>query len=441
MQKATGSAAERGRSARSGTHSRKPGSWNESVALLQSSRPLLERILFDGILRFWDERVVDGRYGGYRLNHDVAGRYAGPHPRHVVAQARTLWYFARLGRLGLGEGNALEAARHGYDYLRRRLWDDRHGGFFWQVHADGRPLRPHKHALAVSFALYGLAEYAKATGDAGVERFLAEAFRCYDRHAHDPVHGGYREMLRSDWGTPEDLVGYWSKDPRLKTLASHLHLLEAYSSCLEVTSDPLMRERLGELVRIVTRAAHRPECHPADCVFRTDWSPAHEAPRRVEYGASMKRIWYVSEALALLGESDDSCRSHWLELYDEALRFGSDPRDGGFHLSGEWGGPAANRHKQWWVQAEALVGSLAMLELDGSPRFAAAFLDTLDWIAARQVDWTRGGWHHTVAPCGRVSGGKAGDWKTPYHTTRAILESLHRVERLGPTRAAGQSPV
>lgn len=56
----------------------------------------LERVLTENIIPFWYPKVIDLEYGGYRLNHDIQGRWKGLTNKHLVTQARTVWFFSRL---------------------------------------------------------------------------------------------------------------------------------------------------------------------------------------------------------------------------------------------------------------------------------------------------------------------------------------------------------
>ena len=63
-----------------------------------------------------------------------------------MTQARTLWFFSRYYNDGYGGSEFLEAARHGFEFLRDRMWDSVFGGFFWAVDTAGEiATRPHKH--------------------------------------------------------------------------------------------------------------------------------------------------------------------------------------------------------------------------------------------------------------------------------------------------------
>src|ERR1700752_4543861 len=70
--------------------------WRPNDQILLQPRKNLERILTENILSFWYPEVVDVKEGGYRLNHDVEGRWRGPANKCLVTQARTVWFFSRL---------------------------------------------------------------------------------------------------------------------------------------------------------------------------------------------------------------------------------------------------------------------------------------------------------------------------------------------------------
>jgi mannobiose 2-epimerase len=94
----------------------------------RESREDLERILTQNIIPFWYPETVDSADGGYRLNHDLYGKWMGPADKDLITQARTVWFFSRLSRTRYGTTEHLDAARHGYTFLRERMWDKEWGG-------------------------------------------------------------------------------------------------------------------------------------------------------------------------------------------------------------------------------------------------------------------------------------------------------------------------
>ena len=85
------------------------------------------------------------------------------------------------------------------------------------------------------------------------------------------------------------------------------------------------------------------------------------------------------------------------------------------------------------MQAEALVGCLDLYERTGLPEAGRAYLSILRWIDEAQADWTHGDWHECITPSGASEGQKAGPWKGPYHSGRAMLECIGRIARLAHT--------
>ena len=53
-----------------------------------------------------------------------------------------------------------------FDFLEAKFRDRTHGGYFAKVADDGKPTDRRKHVYLNAFALYGLAAYHRASGDA-----------------------------------------------------------------------------------------------------------------------------------------------------------------------------------------------------------------------------------------------------------------------------------
>src|SRR5262249_44749281 len=62
------------------------------------ARASLEKLLVEDVIPFWLPGTIDRERGGYRLNHDVEGKWQGPADNAIVTQARNVWFFARLSR-------------------------------------------------------------------------------------------------------------------------------------------------------------------------------------------------------------------------------------------------------------------------------------------------------------------------------------------------------
>ncbi len=398
-----------------------------------ASKPVLERILQENIIPFWYPQTLDSDYGGYRLNYDISGAYKGQSNKGIVTQARTVWFFSRLFNSDYKKQEYLDAARYGFNFLRDKMWDKQYGGFYWEVDAPGSvATKPDKHLYGQSFALYALSEFALATEDESIRHFARRLYDILEFYAHDSTHSGFRESFRRDWYTlPVTVNNYMNVSPNLKLMNTHLHLMESFTTFYRATNDPSVRERLLELIRIESNTVVRKNLGACTDKYNPNWIPLR-GPKydRVSYGHDIENVWLLIDSCKAVGISNSAFLDLYHTLFGYSLQYGYDSKNGGFYDSGAFRAQADRRDKVWWVQAEGLVSALKMYQLTGESVYANCYLQTLEWIVNKQVDWENGDWFSTISEDGKPSGDKAGLWKSPYHNGRAILECLEIIEVL-----------
>ena len=391
----------------------------------------LERMLNENIVSFWYPETLDPA-GGFRLHHDGQGDWLGPADKVLVVQARTVWFFSRLYNDGYGGEEHIEAAKHGFEFLRDKMWDPVFGGFFWAVDDAGQiATRPHKHLYAQSFALYALAEYVKATADTSAFDLAQDLFDLLDEKAHDVEYGGYQEWFFRNWQPGPQPGTYMPTPPGGKLMNTHLHLMEALTAYYLVSGDERVRERLLELMFVQANAVVRKRLGVCTDKYQRDWTPILEPPHnRVSYGHDIENVWLLIAAHNAAGLTNVPQRDLYRQLMDYALKYGFDHEAGGFYSAGEFDAPADERQKVFWVQAEGMVAALTMYRETGELKYWQAFVKTYDWVVERQADWAHGDWHAVIDKDGAMLGAKAGRWKSPYHNGRAVLESLRLLKKM-----------
>jgi mannobiose 2-epimerase len=79
-----------------------------------------------------------------------------------------------------------------------------------------------------------------------------------------------------------------------------------------------------------------------------------------------------------------------------------------------------------------VVGFLNAYRITGVAEFAEAALHTWDFIDACVIDHVGGEWYTRVSRDGVPEAGlsKVDFWKCPYHNTRAMLETIERIQQL-----------
>jgi mannose/cellobiose epimerase-like protein (N-acyl-D-glucosamine 2-epimerase family) len=401
-------------------------------AEVAATRGTVESLLLKNVIPFWHPQVLDTEDGGYRLNHDPKGAWKGKANKSIVTQARTLWFYSRLMRTPYAKPEYLDAARHGFRFLRDRMWDPWGGGFFWEVDSPGKKVTvPVKHLYGQAFALYALSEYARVSGDVDANDLARTLFRTLEVQAHDPLHGGYLEFFQADWkpATAETPKVMGHPSPTDKLMNTHLHLMEAFTAYVDLTRDPLARERLLELIAIQTNAVVRKSVGACTDKYQRDWTPLTGVKYDVvSYGHDIENVWLIADACRAARIPTGPYRDLFRTLFGYSLQHGFDAKEGGFYDSGPFGAPAARKDKVWWVQAEGLVAALTMTALFDDKAYPDCYRKTLDWITKRQADGDGGDWHETIRENGTLGGSKAHAWKGPYHNGRAIIQCLEILE-------------
>ncbi len=394
-------------------------------------RNLLRRTVFD----FYMPGCLDQVNGGY-LEDWKDGRFVARGEKFLTLQARQLWFFSTMASENIERAKCLEAAWLGYGFLQRAFRDARQGGYISKVTDAGEPVDRRKHAYHNAFVIYALVAYHQASRDGGALREAQELFRVWDRRAHDGRHGGYGEFFYQDWRPVTDpnesrYVGAIGT----KTYNTHLHLLEAFTALGKVWQDGVLRSRLDELVRINVGTVQHPDFRCNIDGWRPDWRMVEESGNlRASYGHDVECVWLTLDAVRTLGQSESLYRGWAESLAAYSLKYGFDSEHGGFFYTGPLGGNAEDTKKEWWVQAEALVGMLDLYRLTGDVRYYRAFKDTLDFIERHQVA-SNGGWWAARNADGspHANESRSSMWQGAYHNGRALLYSAKILSNLKPT--------
>ena len=398
---------------------------------LAELRRAMARELREGILPYWMARAADTRHGGFVGaidGDDVADADA---PKNAILNTRILWTFAAAYRV-LGDEAYRATAERAVQFVRACLIDRAHGGVYWMVNADGSPRDTRKHVYAQAFAIYALAEHFRATHDPASLDDAVALFRLVERHARDAVRGGYAEAFSREWVVLDDVRLSDDDADERKSMNTHLHVLEAYANLYRVWPDPLLRDRLAAVMELfVTRIVDVRTAH-LRLFFDDDWTPKSDA---VSYGHDIEASWLLREAAEVHGDPAlrarvaPSCLALASAVRDEAY----DAEAGGIYYEARPMGATAvssiETFKEWWVQAEAVVGFVDAWEATGDEDFLRAACGTWTFIDRCLIDHAHGEWYRRTARDGTRLAGfeKVGPWKCCYHNGRACLELMARV--------------
>jgi len=370
------------------------------------------------ILPYW-LKLKDPR-GGYYGEVAADGTVLYDAPRGVILNARIIWSFASAYQ-ALHETSYLVAAVHARDYFLEHFCDHKYGGVYWSVDAAGERLDTKKQLYAQGFAIYGLSELYKVTKDDEVLKNAVNLYKVVETYFADKENGGYIEALARDFSPLEDMSLSAHDINADKTMNSHLHVLEAYANLYQVWPDEELKSAVERLLDIIGTKVMAPDGH-LQLYFKRDWSVM---PGGVSYGHDIETSWLALECAFALKDLDIVNRVRpWALAMGKAGNEGL-LADGSLRYEKLLDG-TYDDSRQWWVQAETVVGNLWLWKYHSDPLGAERALAVWGYIRDHLVDSQAGEWWWAVLPDGSLdlSQPKAGFWKCPYHNTRMCLQVL-----------------
>ena len=410
-------------------------------------------VLENNILNFWLDKMVDEENGGFYGQMTGEGEIVKTADKGGILNARILWSFSAAYRV-LHKQEYLEAATRAKDYIIDHFIDKEYGGTFWSLDYKGQPKDTKKQFYAIGFTIYGLSEYARATGDREALDYAMELYECIEEHSLDREYNGYIEACTREWGEIADMRLSELDANYPKSQNTHLHIIEPYTNlfrCIKelkaaescdyvpaigsvlpigvtVPDDFVVRleSSLRNLITIFTDKILNPETHHLDLFFDMDWT--REAGRLESYGHDIECSWLMHEAALVLGDETVLRKVETVvQMVAKASEKGLNEDGSMVHEANlDTGYVDTDRH--WWVQAENVVGWINIWQYFGDESALQKALRGWQYIKDNLIDREGGEWWWSRDPERNINrkDDKAGFWKCPYHNSRMCLELMER---------------
>jgi cellobiose epimerase len=399
------------------------------------------------LLDIWYPRSVDSIYGGFLSNFSFDFQPTGIQDKMIVTQARHVWSNSVAARIYPGEKHFHDAAKQGFDFLKRVMWDQANGGLFTLVTREGKLKdSTHKTAYGNAFGIYACAAWYKTSGDTEALELAKKCFYWLEEKSHDKIYKGYCQdlsiegkPLKRDENTPStSSLGY-------KDQNSSIHLLEAFTELYEVWPDSLLRTRLQEMLLLVrdVQTSHRGNLI---LYFQPDWTPisfrdssesiilTHKNLDHVSFGHDIETAYLLLEASHVLGwKKDDKTMRIAKKMVDHTINTSWDGKNGGFFDEGYYfknktGITIIKNSKNWWAQAEALNSLLLMADHFPHDRmqYFQKFKQQWQYIKTYIIDPVHGDWFEEGLDTRpeRKTSLKGHIWKGTYHHLRSMSNCI-----------------
>lgn len=378
--------------------------------------------LEDNILRFWLDKMVDTERGGFYGKMDAEGVVDRDAPKGAILTGRILWTMAAAYRITQNP-EYLTAATHAKRFLIDKLYDEEYGGVYWSVTAEGAPLDTKKQFYALGFAIYGLSEYVRVTGDEEALHYAIKLYDSIEKHSHDSRYGGYIEATSRDWQPIEDMRLSTKDRNDRKSMNTHLHIIEPYANLLRVWRSDELVESVCGLLDIFEKHIVDPESGHLRLFFDDEW---RSQTAMISYGHDIEAAWLIIEAATVVG--DATLIEHFGELARRIAAAAAEGLQSDGSMAYEYD-PENQHHdndRHWWVQAETVVGYFYMWHLYGDEEALERAVRAWKYIDKDIIDHTNGEWWWSRKADGTINmqEDKAGFWKCPYHNSRMCIELL-----------------
>ena len=422
-----------------------------------SNEELISQMKIDAkenLLDKWYPLAIDNEDGGYYSEITYDFKLGEKHDKMIVTQARHIWTNSVASEIFPENANYLQYAKHGFEFLRDVMWDKKYGGFHNLVSKTGEPIAKkgeEKTAYGNSFALYGLAAYARASENKEALELAKKTFYWLEEHSHDSISKGYYQSLNMD-GSPiiRDSSFDSTSDVGYKDQNSSIHLLEALTELYKVWPDELVAERLEELLLLI-RDTIVSDRNYMNLFFEADWTPVtfndqekeviekHYYLDHVSFGHDVETAYLMLEASEALGREDiEKTLAQGKKMVDHSLENGWDQELGGFYDGGYYFGvdknlTLVNKDKNWWSQAEGLNTLLIMDHYfpEDEHDYRSYFNKLWEYTNTYFMDDRFGGWYEW----GQDNKPETKDdlkghiWKANYHNFRALINCMETLRK------------
>ena len=391
---------------------------------METLKKEMKQCLEDNILRYWIDKVTDNEHGGYYGRVDGHDQVHPEAEKGAILNGRILWAFSAAYRV-LKKQEYLDAATRAKDYILDHFVDKEYGGVYWSLDCEGKPLDTKKQTYAIGFVIYGLSEYARATGDKQALDAAIKLYHDIEAHAYDAINGGYVEALTREWNPIADMRLSDKDENGAKTMNTHLHVIEPYTNLYRVWPSKELHESIHRLFDVFTDKLYNKETHHLDLFFDNEW----HGRRNVEsYGHDIEATWLLWETALVLGEDDVKAKLGPI-VVDLAKAADEGLQPDGSMIYEHWKDTGkTDRQRQWWVLCENVIGHVNLYQYFNDASALKVAKDCWTFIDKHLVDHVNGEWHWAVDDNGKINldDDKAGFWKCPYHNSRMCLEIIER---------------
>ena len=384
---------------------------------LQYWSALYRADLTDNILPFWLEHGLDRKHGGIYTCLDREGKLMDP--------TKSVWFQGRFAFVCSFAYNQVErrpewldAARQTLDFIEQHCFDA-DGRMYFEVAADGTPLRMRRYVFSESFAAIAMAEYALATGN---QSYAEKALKIF-------------KDMRRFLTTPGLLTPKYLPSVEAQGHSITMIMINVASRLKKVIADPELDRQIDESLFKLKNDF----MHPEFKALLETVGPAGEFidtcnGRVINPGHCIETAWFLFD-VAMDRGGDKNLIDLGLTILNWSWDWGWDETYGGIINFRDCRNLPPQDYSQdmkfWWPQTEAIIANLYAYKLTGNELYLKRHRQVSEWAYGHFPDHEFGEWYGYLHRDGTVAQPAKGNlFKGPFHIPRMLVKGYQLCQEI-----------
>lgn len=371
---------------------------------------LYKEDMLTDIMPFWMEHGLDKVHGGVYTCVDRKGE--------LMDSTKSVWFQGRFAFTCCFAYNHIErkqewldAAKCTLDFIEKHCFDNDRRMYF-EVMADGTPLRKRRYVFSESFAAIAMAEYALATGNQTYAQKALDIFKDMRRFLNTPG------ILEPKYLPTVEMQGH----------SITMIMINVASRIKKVISDPELDRQIDESLHALKTYF----IHPKFKALLETVGPNGEFidtinGRTINPGHCIETSWFLFDVAHDRG-NDKELIDLGLQIFDWSWEWGWDKEYGGIINFRDCRNLPAQDYSQdmkfWWPQTESIIATLYAYKLTKDEKYLQMHRQISEWTYAHFPDHEYGEWYGYLHRDGSVAQPAKGNlFKGPFHIPRMMTKA------------------
>lgn len=364
--------------------------------------------ILEKTLKFWFTKVIDDKNGGFYGALDFYGNPLSENTKGIILNARLLWSFAKASNHLKTEKYTFVINR-AYKYINSYFIDTKYRGVYWEVSYKGKTLNSEKKAIAKAYTLLALSEAYLFSEKEEIKIKCIQLYEFIEEYLYNVEGNYYYNSLTRDLKVVES---------ETKSLGTHLHILEAYTTFYKINKKERLKEQIENLLIIITeKFLHNEEF----CELNLDvnWN---SLTKLISLGHNVEVPCILFDACKEIGiEHYTPFLQKKLEFYSKEIVSLINSVEGVYQFR-ELQNNTYTKEFQWWMQTESMIAFQYLYKLTSEEKYIHLINQIWNFVKNYFLDNEYGEWHEKLDENKKpINLNKVDMWKSPYHIIRMCI--------------------